>query len=80
LPNTERGAAGLISRFVEYIRVARLFAPGAHFLSIVVAYWVVLSVAYHLVLFIAYCTVFVVVSFSSLRIVQSSFRVSSRSD
>jgi len=58
LPYIERGAARLISRFVEYIIVARLLAPGSHFLSI--AYWVILSVAYRLVLFIAYCIVFVI--------------------
>jgi len=44
LPTTERGAAELISRFVEYIRVARLLAPGARFLSIVVVHRIVLSV------------------------------------
>jgi len=40
--------------------VARLLAPGVHFLSIVVTHWVVFSVAYRLALFIACCTVFVI--------------------
>jgi len=46
--------------FVQYIKVVRLFAPGAHFLSIVVTYWVILFVAYRLVRVIAYCIVFLV--------------------
>jgi len=33
LSNTEQGAAGLIWRFMKSIRVARLYAPGAHFLK-----------------------------------------------
>jgi len=33
LPYTERGAAGQIWRLTEYIRVVRLFAPGAHYLK-----------------------------------------------
>jgi len=45
---------------VEYIRVARLFAPGAYFLSIIVAY--------RLVLFIAYIVMFPLISSSNHRV------------
>jgi len=61
LPNTEREVAGLILRLTKYIRVVRLFAPGAHCLK----YCGYVSdrsfVAYCLVLFIAYRTIFIVV-------------------
>jgi len=71
LCQTERGAAGLISRFVEYIRVARLLVHGAHFLNIVVVHRIVLSIAYRLVLLIAYRPVFVS-RIVTLRLVSSS--------
>jgi len=46
---------------VQCIGVVRLFAPGAHFLSIAVTYWIVLFVAYRFVHVIAYCLVFLIV-------------------
>jgi len=49
LPNIEREVAELISKFVEYNGVARLFVPGAHLLSIAVAYHIVQVVAYRIV-------------------------------
>jgi len=54
LPYTERGAAGLISRLVECVRVTRLFAPSAHFVNIFVAYRLALFFAYRLALFVTY--------------------------
>jgi len=78
LPNTKRGAAGLISRFIEYIRVARLLALGAHFLSIVVVHRIVLSVAYRLIPFIECCTVSVI-AYRFAFLIESSLRFAYRS-
>jgi len=73
LPTTEREAAGLISRFVEYIRVTitRAWRP---FLDIVVVHRIVLSVAYRLVLLIAYCNLRHRVSSRFPRHISSSLR------
>jgi len=54
LPQAERGAAGLIPRFMDYRRVAWLFTPGAHFLSVIVKYRIIQAVAYLIVFFFAY--------------------------
>jgi len=86
LPYTERGAAGVILRFVKCVRVARLLAPGAKFVNIFVAYRLALSIAYrlaliaayHLVLFVAYCLfLFVAYRLVLSRTASSSCRVSS---
>jgi len=73
LPNIER--AGLISKLVEYIRVARLLAPGAHFLLLHIESFFLSHIVSFFSSRVALSSSSCIVSFSSSRIVQSFLRV-----